>query len=135
MCPAVQFKCLSRLNDFTRTERTNMSNDPDEVITVYTAANPLEAHFVKNLLLDSDIRATVAEDHEPLAGLSIVPPDVMVRRGDAASAEAVIAEYEEKKRERADDPEWTCPQCGESMPAVFDECFQCGVERPGSPYR
>src|SRR5262245_41739408 len=117
----------------SKTERINMARDtkdPNEVITVYHAADAIEAHFVKNLLLASGIQATAAEVNEPLAGLPIVPPDVMVRRIDEAAAESVIADYEDKKRQRLGTENWTCPKCEASVPATFDECYQCGTPWP-----
>ena len=61
-----------------------MANDHGEVVSAFKAQNVTEAHFVKDLLLQEGIEATVTDENEPLAGLSIVPPDVMVRAEDEA---------------------------------------------------
>ena len=31
---------------------------------------------------------------------------------------------------RADQGEWTCPQCNESVPGHFDLCWNCEAARP-----
>lgn len=104
--------------------------DPEDLISVYQAANAAEAHLVKNLLADSDIDSSVSEENEPLAGLPMVPPDVLVRRRDVERAEAIIAEYEEHQIERAERPDWKCPACHADVPGSFDECDACGAARP-----
>jgi hypothetical protein len=79
-----------------------VSYDPKELVSVYQAANTTEAHVAMNLLLDEGIEAFVSEEHEPLAGLPIAAPDVLVARQDEARARQIIAEYEDKQIERAE---------------------------------
>lgn len=79
-----------------------MSHDPKELVSVYKAANPTEAHLVMNLLLDEGIEAFVSEENEPLAGLPIAAPDVLVSRADQARAQAIIDDYDDKQIERAE---------------------------------
>jgi len=105
--------------------------DPMDAVTVYRAANITEAHFVKNLLLEEEIEAEVAEENEPLAGLPITPPDVMVRRADEARALGIIKAYEDEQIRLADRPEWECPSCHATVIGAFDLCDSCGAERPG----
>ncbi len=105
--------------------------DPDDLISVYRTNEVAEAHLVKNLLLDENIDCQVAEENEPLAGLNIVPADVLVRRRDFPRAEAIVHRYDEKKIERAERPDWKCLQCGASVVGSFDECDVCGTVRPG----
>lgn len=105
-------------------------DDPDELVSVYRAAEAPEAFLVKNLLLDEEIEAEVSEANEPFAGLSIVPADVLVRRRDLPRAEAIVRRYDEKKIQRAERPEWKCPNCGAEVEGAFDECDVCGTERP-----
>ncbi len=72
-------------------------SDPKELVSVYQGANVTEAHFVMNLLLDEGIEAFVSEENEPLAGLSIAAPDVLVRREDQQRARAIIEEYDKEQ--------------------------------------
>jgi hypothetical protein len=106
-------------------------NQPDDLISVYQAANVTEAHFVKNLLTDEGISASVSEENEPLP-LSITPPDVLVFRRDEARARKIIEKYDAEQERRADRPDWKCPQCGATVIGAFDECDACGADRPGS---
>jgi hypothetical protein len=108
-----------------------MTEDPDELISIYRAAEVPEAYLVKNLLGDAGIEAQVTEPNEPLAGLPIVPADVLVRRRDLAQAEAFVREYDETKMERAERPDWKCPACNATVTGAFDECDVCGALRPG----
>ncbi len=107
-------------------------DDPQDLVSIYRAANPTEAHFLMNLLLDEDIDAQVSEENEPFAGLPIVPPDVLVRKADEARARSIVAEYQREQVDRAERPDWTCPKCGATVVGAFDECDACGADRPGT---
>ena len=76
--------------------------DPLDLVSIYAAANSIEANLVKNLLAEEEIEAVVTEANQPLAGLDITPTDVMVRREDEDRARAFIADYEEKLIEEAE---------------------------------
>jgi hypothetical protein len=80
-------------------------SDPKDLVSVYKAANVTEAHLVMNLLLDEGIDANVSEENEPLAGLTIAAPDVLVRREDEARAQAIIDDYDDQQIERAEKEE------------------------------
>ena len=75
-------------------------NDPDDLVSVYEGANVTEAHLVKDILIDEDIDATVSQENEPLAGLSITQPHVVVRRRDEPRARFLVEQYEELQIER-----------------------------------
>ncbi len=109
-----------------------MANDHGEVVSAFKAQNVTEAHFVKDLFLQEGIEATVTDENEPLAGLSIVPPDVMVRAEDEARAREIVADYLRRREPKDIAPDWTCPNCKEQVPATFEVCFQCGASRPQS---
>ncbi len=107
-------------------------SDPKDLVSVYQAENVTEAHLVMNLLLDEDIDASVSEENEPFAGLSIVAPDVLVRREDEAKARAIIERYDREQEARADRPDWKCPACGATVLGALDDCDACGAPRPGT---
>jgi rubrerythrin len=107
-------------------------SDPMELVTVYKAASLAEAHLVKNLLLDEEIEAYVAEENEALAGLTFNQSDVFVRREDETRALAIVDQYEDAQIERGERPDWTCPKCGATVLGALDECESCGAVRPGS---
>ncbi len=107
-------------------------SDSLDLVSVYLGANVTDAHLVKNLLLEAGIDASVSEENEPLAGLTIVPPDVLVRRQDEARARAIVADYDRLQEERANRSDWVCPKCGAEVVGAFDLCDACGADRPGT---
>ena len=92
----------------------SVSEDPNDLVTVYKAENSTEAHLVKNLLADEGIEAAVAEEHEQIT-LNITPTEILVRRSDEARARIVIEEYDEEQERRANRPDWKCPACGATV--------------------
>lgn len=80
-------------------------SDQDHLVSVYKAANVTEAHLVLNLLLEEGIQAAVSEENEPLAGLPIVPPDILVHQRDLSRAQEIVAAYQEEQFERVDSGE------------------------------
>ena len=79
-----------------------MGHDPKELVSVYKGANTTEAHLVMNLLLDDGIEAFVSEENEPLAGLTIAAPDVLVPRESEVRARQIIDDYDDRQIERAE---------------------------------
>lgn len=80
-------------------------NDPDDLVAVYDGANITEAHLVKDILIEEGIDAAVSEENEPLAGLTITPPHVLVRRRDEPRAKFLVEQYEDHQFERVDSGE------------------------------
>jgi hypothetical protein len=105
-------------------------SDPEDLVSIYQAANVTEAHLVKNLVLDAGIRAVVSEENEPLAGLSIAAPHVLVHQRDFIRAEQIIEQYEERQVARVEGPQWKCPACGAMNYAGYDSCDTCGAAGP-----
>ncbi|MBI2826874.1 MAG: DUF2007 domain-containing protein [Planctomycetia bacterium] len=106
--------------------------DKNDLVSVYQAANAIEATVLKNLLEESGIPAAVSEPIEPFAGSGIDPPDVMVRRADEVRAREILSQYDQERSSKQTAPDWKCPHCGAMVPATFDECDQCGTSRPGA---
>jgi rubrerythrin len=106
--------------------------DPQDLITIYHAANVMEAHLVKNLMLEAGIDARVSEENEPLAGLGIATSDVLIHQSDFAQAENIVEQYEERQVQRVEGPGWKCKACGATNYAGYDSCDTCGAARPKS---
>ena len=106
--------------------------DPQDLISIYQAANSTEAYFVRNLLADEGIPAEVSEESMPLAGLQIDPPNVLVKQADEERARVILAEYEKEQEDRAERPDWVCPNCHAKVIGAFDECDNCGADRPAT---
>jgi ribosomal protein L12E/L44/L45/RPP1/RPP2 len=116
----------------SKSRQEDTMDDPQDLVSVFRAPSPTEAHLLMNLLTDEEIDARVAEENEPFAGLPVVPAEVLVRKADEARARAIVAEYEREQEERAERPDWTCAKCGATVVGAFDECDACGADRPGT---
>ena len=107
---------------------------------LYTAIGPMDAHFLRNLLEQQGIEATVMGESLAAArgDLPLTPdtlPSVWVYEEDMERALPVAQEYilrhvrQDEPRPLASEP-WKCPSCGESIEPQFDECWKCGHQRP-----
>jgi hypothetical protein len=108
----------------------NLTNDPEDLLSVYRGANVTEAHIVRNLLLEEGINAFVSQQNESFGGLPFAAPDVFVHRRDQPQAAEIVARYEQGRIERAERPDWTCPSCGVTVLGLHDQCDNCGAEKP-----
>ena len=108
---------------------------------IYVASNEMEAHFVQSLLeregIESDIQGEALEGawaNLPISETTL--PSIWVEDEDVAAAQAIVAEYSRREHSGAKaDPEaphptWKCPKCGEEVEEQFDECWNCGTEKP-----
>jgi Putative prokaryotic signal transducing protein len=121
-----------------------------EPVAVYTAANNVEAHLIRNALMQSGLEAHVTEDVSQVGvwmlGLvsQIHKPQVWVEKADVERACPILEEFERRDGElrdlevpegtRAGRPiEVTCEHCGEISvyPAVqrgsVQQCLFCGA--------
>ena len=113
---------------------------------IFAARNDMEAHFVKGLLEQEGI--TVVLQGEALEGAwGDLPlsdralPSLWVNEADVAAATPIIEEYQQREQKLANEPDsddstpkrptWKCPKCGEYVEEQFDECWNCGAEKPG----
>ena len=86
-------------------------SDPHDLVSIYQGANTIEAHLVKNLLLDEGIEAVVSEENEPLVGLAMAQSRCVGGGQGRVRARDVIRQYEETLIARAERPYSTCPSC------------------------
>ncbi len=97
---------------------------------VYTAADLPDAHIVLGLLHQQGIAAQVLGEHAR-GGVGELPfaetyPEVWVERDeDFDRALAVVRGYEAAQ---PDTGEVRCAVCGESSPAHFGVCWNCGAK-------
>lgn len=110
---------------------------------VYTARDTMDAHFLKDLLEQEDIRAVVQGESLESGAFGSLPlsaqstPTVWVAPEDEGRAVEIVAKYRSVDRANADaseqlGPTWTCPNCGEQVEQQFTECWKCGQPRPES---
>jgi hypothetical protein len=110
---------------------------------VYTARDGLEAHYVRDLLEQAGINASVlgeslgaARGDLPMTQQTL--PSVWVSDDELERAMKVVNEYLTTTDQDGDgvpfEPEagepWTCPSCAERVEGQFAACWNCGAERP-----
>jgi hypothetical protein len=83
-----------------------MTSHDHELVTVYEAANAVEAHIVCNLLLDDGLAAQVIDENDAFSGVSALNvAAVVVPRGDEARAQELVSEYEDAQGKGDEDDE------------------------------
>ena len=108
------------------------------LMRIYTCADGMQAHFLKQLLAQEGIAAVIeGEELSQVAGglgtLAAMRPRLLVPEELAGRAGEVLAEYEERSRATPvwrSEP-WVCPRCGEEVEGQFTMCWACEAERPG----
>lgn len=107
------------------------------LVKVYSAADSVEAHFVRALLDRDGIEATVLGDvlGTALGGVPFTEetrPAVWVADAAAPAAQVVVDRYRHggARAQFAGQPSWKCPNCGETIEPQFTECWKCGASRP-----
>ncbi len=99
---------------------------------IFSAANPVEAHIVCELLKSHGVLAKVHAEHtfslkgeipftqdsDPYVWLE---EDIHLKK-----AKRLIAEYEQQEC----GPDWLCPQCGENVENQFSVCWNCEAINP-----
>ncbi len=120
-----------------------------EPVAAYNAANNMEAHAVRDILIDSGVEAFVTEDVSVVGGWvgGLVPeihkPQVWIERANAERAKPILDEYERRLIERRTassegaTAETTigvvCEKCNtrtcfpESQRGSVQDCPQCGA--------
>ena len=100
---------------------------------VFVAKHPTEAHLVAGLLTTHGIEAQVRGEalfsvrgEVPVAGSTL--PSVWVV-DDSQITQALDLLKTDARAVGGDRP-WTCVQCGESVDAQFQQCWNCGSPIP-----
>ena len=81
------------------------AENPDDVVRLATAQNPMQAHLWEQALRQAGIRCKVVGDYLD-AGIGDIPgvrAEVWVHRDDLAQAEAILAEGEAREETSADE--------------------------------
>ena len=77
--------------------------DPNELVTVYTASNSIEANILRNALADEEIECFLqGENQAAEAGLMGLPIQVQVPAQQADAARAFFAEHDRNRANRTD---------------------------------
>lgn len=119
----------------------------DDLITVYRARTPADAHLLRNLLEEAGIRATVTNDKlSGGAGVELLgwstEPLVQVIEADAGRARAMALDFDRRQRAAMpsdlpvpdappSDQSWpTCPACGRPRTTSCPVCHTSGHNFP-----
>jgi len=111
------------------------SDDHEKLVVLATFRTPIDAHVLRNRLLENGIDAKVSnESTTALFGSSMAGPssafwiEVLIRESDAEAALKIKNQYVELDQANpVAIPEWTC-SCGETVDAGFAICWNCGAE-------
>jgi hypothetical protein len=114
----------------------------DELVVIYTAANAVQAHLLRNALMEAGIQAQVTNDALQVAGGDLplgwtIAPRVLVPREQEAEARRLAEQYdarvaENRQRPAAEEdarPPLTvpvCPGCGRPRTAICPFCQTSG---------
>ena len=110
---------------------------------IYTARDEMDAHFLQGLLEQEGIESVIqGEALEGAWGTLAISskslPGVWVNEAEVARARPIVEEYQRREEANAGkEPEarvagvtWKCPKCGEEVEDQFDQCWNCGSEKP-----
>lgn len=106
---------------------------------VYSARDEVDAHLVQGVLAEHGIEAAVQT--EGLSGITGVmqssaeaAPSLWVSDEDEARALEALKRIKEGEIPGGENatPQWTCPNCGESIEGQFTECWNCGASKPAA---
>lgn len=114
----------------------------DELVVIYTAANAVQAHLLRNALAEAGIQAQVTNDALQAAGGELplgwtIAPRVVVPREQEAEARRLAEQYDgslAENRQTATPDEETrpplkvpvCPDCGRPRTATCPFCHTSG---------
>ena len=106
------------------------------MLQIYGARDSVEAEYVRGLLTSEGIAAVVlgtalegARGDIPFAPAAL--PSVWVNEVDLAAARVIIDEFRKGGPANVHpQPQWTCPNCGETLEGQFTTCWKCGYNRP-----
>ena len=100
---------------------------------IYSAANYLEADFIKGLLEQESIGTTLSGEH-----FSTLYPgfgvNILVNEDKFSEATEIISKYEQTNCDIAresvqDGKSWECDECHSMNPETFEICWQCQANR------
>jgi len=113
-----------------------------DLVQVYIARDSMEAHFLRGVLAEEGIAATVMGENLATARgrLPMTPdtlPSVWVAHDEAPRASQIVEGFVATSRDAdagnapaASKAKWTCPTCGELVEPQFTDCWNCQTPRP-----
>lgn len=74
----------------------------DDLVTVYSAVNPVEAEAIKNALTSEGVRCALGGTGQAAIGTWAFPIDIQVRAGDADRASNLLRTHKRRQRTYVD---------------------------------
>ena len=109
-----------------RINNNNTEQTPFQWLTIYCAANAVEANIVKGLLLNSNIECQLlGESLQGAAGeipLDQTQVRVQVFVIKERQARQILVNYTQVQQSA---PDWVCPNCNEHNGPTFEICWSC----------
>jgi len=106
---------------FDRDDLASVRVDIDDPVQVAAVLVPAAAEALQSLLFEHDVVAEVV--HVPVTMVEPAKSLVRVARSQEGEARRII-------ETKTDEASWTCADCGEAVEGQFQQCWQCGSERP-----
>ena len=101
---------------------------------LYESQDVIEAQLLVDYLASSHILATLLGHYQTGAAGELsaqnFPGVWLFEARDRARAEALLQEFLQHREKSPGGEAWQCPQCGTTLEASFDLCWQCGTGRP-----
>lgn len=96
---------------------------------IYTAADPIEAEIVRNLLaterIECDVFGSMLWSARGELAADAYPRLLLRDPRDESRARELLAEYTASSSSTRSQQAWTCT-CGETVPGNFAACWSCG---------
>lgn len=103
----------------------------------------MELHFVEGLLDQEEIEYVVQGEALEAAWSNVAlsqtaVPGIWVKPEDVARAKAIVEDYLKREQkyvgqdaiDETPRKTWKCAKCGEEVEEQFDQCWNCGAEKP-----
>ncbi|KTF12275.1 DUF2007 domain-containing protein [Pseudoalteromonas sp. H105] len=101
-------------------------NSPFHWLTIYSAADAVEANIIKGLLLANDVNCQLlGESLQSAVGeIPIAQTEVRVQVYAIKERQAreILINYTQDQQSA---PDWVCPNCNEHNGSTFEMCWSC----------
>ncbi|MDP2633951.1 MULTISPECIES: DUF2007 domain-containing protein [unclassified Pseudoalteromonas] len=105
-------------------------NNPFQWLTIYSAADAVEANIVKGLLLANDVNCQLlGESLQSAVGeIPIAQTEVRVQVYAIKERQAreILINYTQEQQSA---PDWVCPNCNEHNGSTFEMCWSCRTSK------
>ena len=105
------------------------------MVRIHSSVSSIDIHNLRNVLESNGIRCEVMGEFRRAMMGEVPLSESFVELWIVDDAEETAAREIIAGGLRPASGPWTCPNCGESIDAEFDLCWNCQSERPVEPGR